>query len=100
MRHELVPAGRQGVLRGPLERRTRLEKCRVDLQCAVQAEAANMHDALDRDLSLRCSYNSGWLIHPPNARFNPLQVSSIDQVNLIENDHVGEGDLFARRLAL
>ena len=80
---------------GPLERVLGLEEGRVHRQRAIEVEGADAEHLVDRHIGIAGSEHLGGGIDGAHPTLDALEFGGCHQVGLVEQDHVGEGDLFA-----
>ena len=88
-------AGRQGVPPAPFERILRFQKRRIEIQRPVQIEPAEVEDLLEIDLRQVRVLDFRQAVHGAQARFQRLHGRIIHQIDLVQHQRVGEGDLLA-----
>jgi len=91
---EIVRAGGQIVGACPFERIFGFEELRIEFGGAAQGETAHAHHAVDRDRRVLGAVDFRHRVHVPDARFERRQLGVCREVGFVEEDHIGECDLF------
>ena len=91
---ELVGAGGEGVNTGPLEGVGGLHEVGVELGRAGEVEAADVEHVLEINGGVLGAVELGGAVHLVDTGFEDIEVGGGDEVGLVEDDDVGETDLF------
>ena len=70
-----------------------LEELRLDVEDAVEVEGVAVEHLGDRDRAALGAMEARIGIDAADARFDLAQIGVADEIGLVEQDHVGEGDL-------
>ena len=70
-----------------------IEQPRAGLECALEIEAIDVEDVVDGDLRALAAAQRRDVVDAPQARFHAREVLRGDQVDLVEEQPVGEGHL-------
>ena len=90
---QLVRAGGQRISAGPLERILRFEKLGIELGRTAQVEAADIEHLIERDIGILGTMDPGDGVDRLDPRLDGIELGGGDEVGLVEEDDVGEGDL-------
>ena len=78
----------------------RLEKARLELQRPVKVEPADIQHLLHRRVRHLHAFDPGHGVHRSQSPFQHIDRGGVDQVHLVDEDHVGKGDLRGGFLAV
>ena len=84
----------------PLERIFRFEEARLEVEGAAKIEAADIEHLLHGRVSHPDPFDPRHGIHRPEPALQSIDLLGIDQVDLVYQEHIGEGDLRHRFLAV
>ena len=84
----------------PLECILRFEEAWFDFQCAVEIEAADVQHLLHGCIGHFDLFDAGHEIHRPEPPFQRVECVGVNQINLVDDDDVREGDLRCGFLAV
>jgi len=71
-----------------------LQKVRVDFHCVIKVKAADIENFGKLDLCIGSAVNPGHGVNPAQASLKRIEFCGRSEIALVEEDHVGEGDLF------
>ena len=90
---EFMGAGGEFVASGPFEGVFHLEKLRVNLDSAIEGEAADVDDLVEGDLGVHGAVDAGDGVDGVEALLEGVEFGGGDEVGFVEDDDVGEGHL-------
>ena len=90
---EFVSASRERIGSGPLEGVGRFEEFGIEVGDAGEVEAADIEHAVEGDIAVGGAFDAGGGVHAADAVFERGEFGGGDEVGLVEDDDVGEGDL-------
>lgn len=90
---KFVGADGEGVGTGPFEGIGRLEEFGIEVGDAREGEATDVEHAVEGDIAVGGALDAGGRVHAADAVFEGGEFGGGDEVGLVENNDVGEGDL-------
>src|SRR5688572_27329147 len=87
---ELVRAGGKVVSAGPLEWIFRLEELRIEIDGAVEVEAADVQHAVEREVAVLRAMELRDGVDALDALLERVEFGGAHEVGFVEQDHVGE----------